>query len=74
MDDSPGLWDLLDRLDAAADDSQAYHHDLCQQFDDENGPLPCSCGAPQLLIDTAEFVRGVVVQDAIEKATAAGAA
>lgn len=61
----PDIWDLLDRLDAAAEDSAAYHHDLCQQYPGQ----PCSCRAGDLFRDAAEFVRGVVVQDAIERAT-----
>lgn len=63
---SPG-WDLLDRLDAAASDSSAVHHDLCQSLI-EGEPLPCSCGYPQLLIDAAVFVRSLAVEDAVTQA------
>lgn len=59
------LWDLLDRLDAAAEDSDAYHHDLCAQ----GAPgKPCSCGAGRLFIDAAAFIRGIVVEQAVTQA------
>ena len=60
-----GLWDLLDRLDAAATDAQLVHHDLCTVFRDDE---PCSCGYPQLLIDAAQFVRSLAVEDAVGQA------
>jgi len=40
--------DLRADLIAAGEDAAAYHHDLCQRFD-EDEPGPCSCGAPGLL-------------------------
>jgi hypothetical protein len=45
-------FDLLDRLDAAADPANrgSVHHDLCQaNFPDE--PTVCTCGIPGLLAD-----------------------
>lgn len=63
----PTDWDLLDRLDAAATDASAVHHDLCSQFD-ERGPLPCSCGVPALLADAAAFVRGLAVETVVRSA------
>lgn len=35
-------------LAAAAEDADAYHHDLCQSFD-EGAPGVCSCAGPRLL-------------------------
>lgn len=65
MTDAPDIWDLLDRLDAAAQDGAAYHHDLYQGHPGE----PCSCRAGDLLRDAAEFVRSAAVEDAIKRAT-----
>lgn len=60
------VWDVVDRLEAAADDRDAYHHDLCTQFD---GPgSSCSCGGPALLADAAQVVRGLLVEQAITRA------
>lgn len=61
------VWELAERLDAAALDAQAHHHDLCGLFD-ERGSQPCSCGDPQLFIDAAAFVRGLLVEQAITRA------
>lgn len=63
--DAPDIWDLLDRLDAAADDGANIHNDLCTVFRDGE---PCSCGIPDLLRDAAEFVRSAAVEDAIKRA------
>jgi hypothetical protein len=60
-------WDLLDRLDAAADDAVNVHNDACSVFD-ERGPQPCSCGIPALLIDAAGWMRGHVVDAAVRQA------
>jgi hypothetical protein len=64
VDASPE-WDLLDRLEAAADDAANIHHDLCTVFRDGQ---PCSCGYPQLLIDAAKFVRSLAVEDVVVQA------
>lgn len=61
---SPAPWDLLDRLDAASEDSEAYHHDLCGGYPGE----PCSCGAPALFRDVAQFVRSLAVESAVTQA------
>lgn len=68
MEPDAAHWDLLDRLDAAAEDSSSYHHDLCTVFRDDE---PCSCGGPQLLIDAAAFVHGQAVDAAIAQAQSA---
>lgn len=46
-------WDQLDRLDAAAADSEYIHNDLCGAGDDGW----CSCGIPALLREMAEVLR-----------------
>jgi hypothetical protein len=57
-------WDLLDRLDAAAQDADAWHHDLCAGLAGQ----PCSCGGPQMLRDAAAFVRSLAVEAAVTQA------
>jgi len=59
-------WDLLDRLDAAAEDAAAWHHDLCAQFDGAGSP--CSCGGPALLREIAAWMRSQAVDAAVSEA------
>ena len=62
--DSAAVWDLLDRLEPASEDSESYHHDLCGGHPGE----PCSCGAPALFRDAAQFVRSLAVESAVTQA------
>ncbi|HZP54356.1 hypothetical protein [Actinocrinis sp.] len=60
-------WELLERLDAAALDSDNVHNDACGQFD-ERGPQPCSCGIPGLLRDLAEWASAQAMDAAVSEA------
>ena len=64
MADGVDAWDLLDRLDAASQDADAYHHDLCTAVEGQ----PCSCGAGRLFIDAAAFIRSHVVEATVRQA------
>lgn len=64
MADGVDLWDLLDRLDAASQDADSYHHDLCGSVEGQ----PCSCGAGRLFIDAAAFLREHVVEQTVRQA------
>lgn len=45
-------WELLDALDAAADQSSELHLDLCGVY----GGEPCSCGVPRMLVAVRDRV------------------
>lgn len=58
------LWDLLDRLDAAASLADQLHPDLCPVWRGE----ACSCGVPSLIGDAAAFLREHVVEQTVRQA------
>lgn len=58
------VWDLLDRLDAAADFAEQLHPDICPVWRGD----ACSCGVPSLVGDAAAFIRSHVVEATVRQA------
>lgn len=58
------VWDLLDRLDAAADFAEQLHPDICPVWRGD----ACSCGVPGLVGDAAAFIRSHVVEATVRQA------
>ena len=55
------VWELAERLDAAASMADELHVDLCPVWSGQ----PCACGIPAVVIDAADYVRGLMVERAV---------
>jgi len=51
-DPDPWPWELLDALDAAADQAGQLHLDICPIYDGQH----CACGVPGMLIQVRDRV------------------